>query len=280
MGYVQWAQADNGDIPAWKMVDVDGNGNLLNPAAAAFFHAWDADYFAITGVHITISEGFRNIAEQERLYALYLSGRGNLAAVPHTSSHGMGLAVDVNSWVYGNSSGTTKHNALVESGLRHGWSWYTVGKPSGEPWHFNYTGDPTLVSVADYNARFGGGSTPIAKDWFDMASQADLDSSVDKGTARIIAALKPSATIAGRTADGGIGIFGADFVEDGVSDPSRLGKRGRRIFRNVTEYGTFKRICDTINQNGGDAPVLPEFDKVVFLDEPGWAAFNAFYQEP
>lgn len=155
MGYVQWAEADNGDIPVWKMVDVDGQKHLLNPSAAAFFHAWDDDFYNLTGTHITISEAFRDIKRQEYLYDGWnrrLAGFF-MAAVPHTSSHGMAVAVDVNSWVYG--SDEHKHDLLVESGLRHGWSWYTVGKPSGEPWHFNYTGDLTSISVQDYNNRFG-----------------------------------------------------------------------------------------------------------------------------
>lgn len=153
MGFVTWANADNGDIPTWKMVDLDGDDHYLNPAAAAFFWAWDADFFALTGVHITISEAFRDIARQEDLYNEYLAGTGFMAAVPHTSSHGMGLAVDVNSWVYGNDGGTSLHATLVDSGHRHGWSWELVGKPSGEAWHFNYTGDPTLITVEQYNEQ-------------------------------------------------------------------------------------------------------------------------------
>jgi hypothetical protein len=163
MGFVTWANANNGDIPLWKMVDLTGNQDFLNPAAAAFFWAWDADFYSLTGTHITISEAFRNITKQEyyaNAYAAYQRYRNGgpwapvayPAAIPHTSSHGMGLAVDVNSWVYG--SDEHKHDLLVDSGMRHGWSWYEVGKPSGEPWHFNFTGDPTLISVQDYLNKF------------------------------------------------------------------------------------------------------------------------------
>ncbi len=43
---------------------------------------------------LRIVSGFRSRAQQERLYALYLSGRGNLAARPGTSKHERGLAID------------------------------------------------------------------------------------------------------------------------------------------------------------------------------------------
>lgn len=143
MGSVAWAGgAGNGQIPANLMVDV-GGGMLLNPAAAGEFYAWAADYKATTGRTLSISEAYRNLAMQEYYWNLYQSGRGNVAAVPGTSSHGQGLAVDVNSGVYDGSAGTTLHQQLVDAGHRHNWSWELVGKPSGEAWHFNYVGDPT-----------------------------------------------------------------------------------------------------------------------------------------
>lgn len=142
MGAIPWApQLANGDVAAKKlMLDFDGEGHYLQPAAARSLQAFAREFELEFGTEFTISEAFRDIPTQQRLYDLYRAGRGNVAAVPGTSSHGQGLAVDINSWVYGSSSSTDRHRWLRENAPRFGWSWELVGKPSGEPWHFNYVG--------------------------------------------------------------------------------------------------------------------------------------------
>ncbi|RFA15826.1 hypothetical protein B7R22_05310 [Subtercola boreus] len=278
MAWVNWAKCENGEVPNSLTVVIGTFGQKelrLNPAAAAAFLAWDAEFFGRTGIHIRFSETGRDIATQDYLYDGWVNRRPGFfpAAKPKTSTHGEWTAGDVLSSVY--SARMELHDILVETGHNHGWSWELVGEPSREPWHFNFIGDPLSLTVAQFNARHTQGED-------DMSAQdvADIKTAVTAAAADTVQKLKPSATIAGRTADGGIAIFGADFVEDGIAEPARLGKRGRRIFRSADEYGTFKTICDTINANGGEAPVLPTFDKVVFLDENGWATFNSFYQEP
>lgn len=44
---------------------------------------------------VYVSSSYRPRAEQQRLYDLYLAGRGPLAARPGTSAHERGLAIDV-----------------------------------------------------------------------------------------------------------------------------------------------------------------------------------------
>jgi hypothetical protein len=271
MAVVAWAGGvQNGAIPASMLVSIgtyDGDQMLLNPAAAAAYEQWAAEWKRQEGSDLITDEANRSLARQQYLYNGYKAGLPGfyVAAIPGTSTHGEALAVDILSTCY--SKDIDQHQRLVDMGLKYGWSWYTVGKPSGESWHFNYINNPLAIPAQ-------------AKDWFDMADKADLDASTDAAANKVIDALKPGAPLARRAADGSIGIFGADFVEDGVAEPARLGKRGRRIFKSIDEYATFKSICDTINANSGDAPVLPTIDKVVSLDETGWAAFNEFYQEP
>ena len=48
------------------------------------------------GVNIRINSGFRTVARQKYFCDLYQSGRGNLAARPGTSRHGIGTALDLN----------------------------------------------------------------------------------------------------------------------------------------------------------------------------------------
>ena len=142
MGAIPWApQFGNGDTAAKAlMIDFDGLGHYLQPSAAISLRALAREFESVFGVPFTISEAFRDIPTQNYFWNLYQSGKGNPAAFPGTSSHGQGLAVDINSWVYGNRAGTDRHNWLVNNAGRFGWSWYLVGKPSGEPWHFNYVG--------------------------------------------------------------------------------------------------------------------------------------------
>jgi hypothetical protein len=72
---------------------------------------------------------YRTYAEQEELWADYKAGRGNLAAQPGTSNHGLGVAIDVRtdgmaSW-------------LREHGAEFGWK---KTEAFSEPWHFNFVG--------------------------------------------------------------------------------------------------------------------------------------------
>jgi TP901 family phage tail tape measure protein len=49
-----------------------------------------------TGTHINVASGYRSVAEQAALYALYLSGKGNLAAAPSPNApHVRGYAADI-----------------------------------------------------------------------------------------------------------------------------------------------------------------------------------------
>lgn len=160
MGYVDWAQADNGKIPGSRMVSLDGQGHPINPAAKYYFDQWNADFKNQTGRDITVSEAYRDYSTQVYYWNLYQSGKGFPAAYPGTSTHGQALAVDVNSSVY--SASNALHDTLINTARNHNWSWELVGKPSGEPWHFNYVGSPT-ASVPS-----SGGNNSVATGDDDM----------------------------------------------------------------------------------------------------------------
>lgn len=80
------------------------------------------------GVELKISSGLRTRAEQERLYAAYKNGTGNLAAKPGTSNHESGSAVD-----FANTPGA--YNWLKKNSERFGFK----NLPS-EPWHYSLNG--------------------------------------------------------------------------------------------------------------------------------------------
>lgn len=66
----------------------------------------------------------------------YVRVRGAAAAIPGTSNHGLGLALDLGSGV--NTSFTSPaHKALAKIAPAHGWS-NDEGRAVGEPWHWVY----------------------------------------------------------------------------------------------------------------------------------------------
>lgn len=62
--------------------------------AAAYLRMRDAA--ARAGVHLRIVSGFRTMEHQQALYRAYRQRRGNLAALPGTSNHQSGHALDLN----------------------------------------------------------------------------------------------------------------------------------------------------------------------------------------
>ena len=73
--------------------------------------------------------GYRSYAQQLYLYNLYLSGQGNLAAVPGTSSHEYGIALDV--------AEPYMRTIVDQIGGNYGWA---KTEAPDEWWHINYIG--------------------------------------------------------------------------------------------------------------------------------------------
>ncbi|PZR03768.1 MAG: hypothetical protein DI536_35485 [Archangium gephyra] len=71
------------------------------------------------------------MAEQQRLYALYKAGKGNLAARPGYSNHQGGTAVDV---ATGGSYSSKAYKWLARNARQYGF----VNDVRGEPWHWTY----------------------------------------------------------------------------------------------------------------------------------------------
>lgn len=106
------------------------------PAFLSAIQAWAA--MAGRMFYMTGNGGARSRADQERAYALYLAGRGPLAARPGTSAHERGLAMDINPWPSAREAAL-----LAQFGLGR-----TV-MPK-EPWHIGWLG-----------SSGGGGFDPV-----------------------------------------------------------------------------------------------------------------------
>lgn len=83
------------------------------------------------GHHLAITSAFRFAEEQQRLYAAYLAGTGNLAAKPGYSDHQRGLSVDL-----GGVGGfnTAAYGWLAKNAGKYGF----VNDVPTEHWHWTY----------------------------------------------------------------------------------------------------------------------------------------------
>lgn len=128
--------SENGRLPKSDLAPIPG-GELRKDAAAA----WNAPGGpAAAGLVPTgPMSSYRTYDEQVYLYRLYKEGKGNLAAVPGTSNHGWGIAVDLREpWM---------RAWLDAHGAAFGWA--KTEAPS-EWWHMNFVGGvsfPTFVTL-------------------------------------------------------------------------------------------------------------------------------------
>lgn len=129
----------NGRLAAAELCPI-GGGHELRADAAATFLAMDAAYRLTFGSDLCVSDSYRSYASQVSLYAR----KPSLAAVPGTSNHGWGIAVDMFCGVGSYSS--PQYDWLTAHGPAYGWTnpeWARQGGGRAEPWHWEF--DRSLV---------------------------------------------------------------------------------------------------------------------------------------
>lgn len=119
----------NGQVPAVALSAVGETGHRLWGPAARSLERLMADASA-AGVTIGINDSYRSLAGQvDVAERLGLYSEGGLAAVPGTSQHGWGLAVDLRlddgalAWMRANAS----RYGFIEDTPREPWHWYFSG---------------------------------------------------------------------------------------------------------------------------------------------------------
>lgn len=130
-----WSGYPNGMIPGTGLCGIGIGGHSLRCDAAMAFQAMAADYARAFGRIICITDSYRTFEEQVRLYGV----KPALAAVPGTSNHGWGLAVDLCGGAQ--SFGTPEYAWLQANAGRYGWSnppWAWPGRGREEPWHWEF----------------------------------------------------------------------------------------------------------------------------------------------
>ena len=128
----------NGAIPAAALCPLWGApGHRLRADAAAAFEGLAKAYAAEFGSPLCVTDSYRPLASQVRLYAV----KPTLAARPGTSNHGWGTALDLCGGIQ--SFGTTEHAWMLSHAPLYGWFHPGWAEPSGskpEPWHWEFAG--------------------------------------------------------------------------------------------------------------------------------------------
>ena len=128
----------NGAIPTSVLCPLpSAPGHWLRADAAFAFDQLAAAYRAEFGKDLCVTDSYRPIQTQVRLFAT----KPGLAAVPGTSNHGWGTAVDLCGGV--ESFGTLQHQWMRNTASLYGWfhpSWAQPGGSRPEPWHWEYGG--------------------------------------------------------------------------------------------------------------------------------------------
>lgn len=109
---------------------IDVAGHVLRADAAQAFNEMKAAAL-LEGIELHVNSAWRSMEQQQKLFAAYQAGTGNLAAQPGFSNHQSGTAVDVET-----SGGTNEASHWLEANaLTYGFR-RTV---STEPWHYEYS---------------------------------------------------------------------------------------------------------------------------------------------
>jgi hypothetical protein len=130
----------NGQLPVSALCPLWGApGEMLQPAAAAAFNRMSQAFAAAFGEPLCVTTSYRTYQHQVELYGSMPAG---YAAVPGTSNHGWGLAVDLCGGIQVDDS--PEHLWLMDHAAAFGWfhpSWALPGGPGPhEPWHWEYAG--------------------------------------------------------------------------------------------------------------------------------------------
>ena len=127
-----WGGYADGFVPSSQLCSITGGGRL-RPDAAVAFDAMSQAYARVFGTSLCVTDSYRSYTEQVRVFRQ----RPSLAAVPGTSNHGWGLAVDLGCGVQ--SSRSAGYRWMVANASRFGWvhpEW-AVHDPF-EPWHWEF----------------------------------------------------------------------------------------------------------------------------------------------
>ena len=128
----------NGFLPASTLCPLSaGRGHRLRTDAARAYERLQAAYAASLGRPLCVTDSYRSYAAQVDVFAR----KPSLAAVPGTSQHGWGLALDLCGGVQ--VFGSEAHEWMRAHAPAFGWHhprWARQDGRKPEPWHWEYSG--------------------------------------------------------------------------------------------------------------------------------------------
>ena len=131
-----WGGYPNGFIPQTALCPIGIGAHLLRCDAAAAFAALNEAYATAFGTPVCVTDSYRTFDSAGRLYG----EKPALAAVPGTSNHGWGLALDLCGGAQ--SFGSAQYAWLAANAPAFGWvnpAWARPGAGREEPWHWEFT---------------------------------------------------------------------------------------------------------------------------------------------
>jgi cell wall-associated NlpC family hydrolase len=132
-----WGGYPNGLIPPRALCSIGTGSHVLRCDAAQTFIAMSQAYAGVFGTPMCVTDSYRAFDQQVNLYR----EKPSLAAVPGTSNHGWGLAVDLCGGAQ--SFGTPEYDWLSQNSRAFGWvhpGWARAGGGREEPWHWEFAG--------------------------------------------------------------------------------------------------------------------------------------------
>ncbi|TDD61854.1 peptidase M23, partial [Kribbella antibiotica] len=129
-----WGGYSNGQIPSSKLCAI-GNGHMLRCDAAAAYLQLAGSYQKAFGKKLCITDSYRSYSAQVSLY----SRKPSLAALPGTSNHGWGVAVDLCGGI--DKFSTSQYRWMKANAPAFGWvhpDWAEQGGSREEPWHWEF----------------------------------------------------------------------------------------------------------------------------------------------
>jgi LAS superfamily LD-carboxypeptidase LdcB len=128
--------------------NIRGEGRLLTPAAKEFNKMAKA-FEEENSYKLKITDSYRSLERQVEMKRKQLSGQGNPAAVPGTSKHGWGLAVDLGTFDGTNSKFESSiFEWLTNNAYKYNFyhpEWAAKKGSAPEAHHWEYNGDHGLI---------------------------------------------------------------------------------------------------------------------------------------
>ncbi|MFC8797326.1 D-alanyl-D-alanine carboxypeptidase family protein [Promicromonospora sp. NPDC057138] len=136
-----WGGFENGRIPIDQLCELSfAVGHYARCDAASAVEELSTAFREEFGTDLEVTDSYRSYEQQ----VVTKRAKGHLAAVPGTSNHGWGTALDLGGGI--NRFGTTQHRWMQENAGRFGWvhpEWAQADGAKPEPWHWEFKGCPT-----------------------------------------------------------------------------------------------------------------------------------------